>query len=313
MLRDRKGVALILVLVVIVLMVGLVVEFSYNMKVDVTLAANQRDELKAYLIALSGAELAKLILMEDDPSYDALDEEWAHFQEMPGTISEGDEGLFRGMIFDEAALFPINALIGDDGKVDEARLRQLERLFDLLGIDPQLIDAILDWLDPDDAPRPFGAEDPYYQGLSSPYPCKDGPFITPEELILVEGMKRELLYGEEGRAGLINYLSTFSDGKINVNTAPPIILQTLSDGIDEVIADTIVSYREREPFLSPEDLQRVPGITHEVYEEIKDYITTKSSVFSIRVEGEVRDIRRAVLMVVRRDPIGFSTLFWRAE
>ena len=37
-----------------------------------------------------------------------------------------------------------------------------------------IADAILDWIDPDDAPRPFGAEAEYYQGLGVPYVPRNG-------------------------------------------------------------------------------------------------------------------------------------------
>ena len=75
-IKDEKGIALVLVLVVVALLVSLVVDFMYNMQVDVTLAANQRDEIKALYAARSGVELARLMLQEDDPAYDARGRDW---------------------------------------------------------------------------------------------------------------------------------------------------------------------------------------------------------------------------------------------
>jgi DNA uptake protein ComE-like DNA-binding protein len=68
-------------------------------------------------------------------------------------------------------------------------------LQNLPGMTPQIIDAILDWLDPDDIARPNGAEREYYAGLSPPYAPKNGPFETVEELLLVKGITPQLLYG----------------------------------------------------------------------------------------------------------------------
>ena len=68
-------------------------------------------------------------------------------------------------------------------------------LQNLPGITPQIIDAILDWLDPDDIARPNGAEREYYSGLSHPYAPKNGPFESVEELLLVKGVTPQLLYG----------------------------------------------------------------------------------------------------------------------
>lgn len=52
-LRDRRGVALILALLFIVLLTVLVVEFSYETQVDASLAANSTGDLEAYLAAKS--------------------------------------------------------------------------------------------------------------------------------------------------------------------------------------------------------------------------------------------------------------------
>ena len=55
---------------------------------------------------------------------------------------------------------------------------------------PDVADAIVDWLDMDSSPRPYGAEDDYYTALSPPYHCKNGPLDSLEELLLVRGVTR---------------------------------------------------------------------------------------------------------------------------
>ncbi|UCC66387.1 MAG: type II secretion system minor pseudopilin GspK [Deltaproteobacteria bacterium] len=313
LIEDQKGIALILVLVVIALLVSLVVDFSYTMRVDLTLAANLRDEIKALYTARSGTEVARLMLKEDDPVYDSLDEDWAQFTEHPGFISQDDEGRFKGTIEDEASKMAINELVTEAGEVDEDRLKQLTRLFQLLELDLDLIDPILDWLDSDDRPRPLGAEDEYYQGLSPPYPCKDSPLSAVEELLLVKGMTEDIFYGDEEKKGLVHYLTTFSEGKVNINTAPSLVLQTLSDSIDEGLAQALIDYRQEEPFKTIEEVNNVPGVTAEIYSEINPVITVQSSTFSLRVEGQVRGIKKGIFMVLNRQGEEVRPIFWRAE
>lgn len=313
MIEDERGIALILVLVVIALLVSLVVDFSYTMRVDLTLAANLRDETKALYTARSGTEVARLMLKEDDPVYDSLDEDWAQFTEHPGFISQDDEGRFKGTIKDEASKIAINELVTEAGEVDEDRLKQLTRLFQLLELDLDLIDPILDWLDPDDRPRPLGAEDEYYLGLSPPYPCKDSPLSAVEELLLVKGMTEDIFYGDEEKKGLVHYLTTFSEGKVNINTAPSLVLQTLSDSIDEGLAQALLDYRQEEPFKTIEEVNNVPGVTAEIYSEINPVITVQSSTFSLRVEGQVRGIKKGIFMVLNRQGEEVRPIFWRAE
>lgn len=61
----------------------------------------------------------------------------------------------------------------------------------------ELVDAVLDWLDADDEPRPGGAEGDVYAALSPPTVCRNGPVACPEELLLVRGMTREIFFGED--------------------------------------------------------------------------------------------------------------------
>lgn len=314
MVKDEKGVALVLVLVVIALLVSLVVDFTYTMQVDMTLAANQRDETKALYTARSGVELARLTLQEDDNEYDALDEDWALFNEHPGFIAEDDEGRFTVTIEDEASKFPINSIINDQGGLNPTRLEQLKRLFELLDIDPELIYAIVDWLDDNHEEGPGGAEDAYYAGLTPPYPCKNGPLATLEELMLIKGMTEKILYGDAEKEGFLQYLTIHSDadGKININTASSVVLQCLSDEIDEGLAQTIIDYRQEEPFKETGDLGEVPGM-EDIYGLIQAYITFESLNFSIRVEGEIRGIKKGIYTVVNRQGKAVEPIFWRIE
>ena len=318
LIKDEKGVALVLVLVVVALLVSLVVDFTYTMQVDMTLAANQRDEIKALYTARSGVELARHTLQEDDTAYDARDEDWALFDEHPGYLSEDDEGRFKVVVEDEAAKFPINNLINEEGVINKKKRGQLERLFEVLELDLDLIDPICDWLDPDDTAGPFGAEDAYYEGLSPPYPCKNGPLASLEELLLVKGMTEEILYDNDEHEGLMQYLtihSDHSDSKININTASTEVLQCLSDDINENLAQAIIDFRQEEPLkdINYDDIKHLPGMTLDIFNEIRDHCDVKSLTFSIRVEGQVRGIKKRIYTVVKRLGEAVEPIFWRIE
>src|SRR5205823_12860753 len=56
----------------------------------------------------------------------------------------------------------------------------------------RVLDAILDWRDPDDLKRPNGAEEPDYKAAGLPYKPANAPFQSIEELQLVLGMRPEL-------------------------------------------------------------------------------------------------------------------------
>lgn len=60
--RRSRGVALIIAVVSIALLTVIATEFAYNSRVDLQLAANQRDEVRAYYMARSGVALSRLLL-----------------------------------------------------------------------------------------------------------------------------------------------------------------------------------------------------------------------------------------------------------
>jgi DNA uptake protein ComE-like DNA-binding protein len=102
-------------------------------------------------------------------------------------------GLYSGVRYgleNESAKLNLNVLLAE-GADFEAR----NRLLALPGMTPDVADAILDWIDPDSAPREFGAELDYYAGLSPPYLPRNGPIGGLDELLMVRGVTPELLYG----------------------------------------------------------------------------------------------------------------------
>ncbi|MEZ6147747.1 MAG: type II secretion system protein GspK [Planctomycetaceae bacterium] len=70
-------------------------------------------------------------------------------------------------------------------------------LMSLPGMTEIAADSILDWIDADDLPREFGAESEYYQELPNPYRPRNSLPTTLDELLLVRGVHRALLYGPD--------------------------------------------------------------------------------------------------------------------
>ncbi|MCH8235789.1 MAG: general secretion pathway protein GspK [Chloroflexi bacterium] len=107
------------------------------------------------------------------------------------------DGRIDGVRFgleDESARVNLNTLLVADAGAEDGGRRVL---LALPGMTEEIADAILDWIDPDDEPREFGAEVDYYSGLNPPYAPKNGPLETIEELLLVRGVSPELLLGAD--------------------------------------------------------------------------------------------------------------------
>ena len=115
-----------------------------------------------------------------------------------------------------------------------------------------LLASLADWLDEDEEVRENGAEAGYYSQQIPSYIPADRPIMLAEELLLVKGWEKELLYGGQGKtgeeqAGIIEYLTTVAgDGKININTAPALVLEALHEDMTAELAAMLLDFREQE-------------------------------------------------------------------
>ena len=275
--KSNKGAALVITLLIVATLTGLAVGFSDESGIELELSGYVRDGNRARQMALSGLELALALLDQDeDRNMDSLREDWSRFG--PETFPEQipDAVLFSGRIVDEFSKININSLITGNGQIGEQRAKQLIRLITTLGLDQNHINPVLDWLDTDDIERMEGAENYYYQSLDDPYECFNGPFLTISQVFLVKNMATI--------NNIIDFLTIHSQGKININTASPEILQSLDEEIDAGVAQSIIDYRAGEDFLSISDLGKVPGINASLLNRISEWITVKSSAFCIKVD-----------------------------
>ncbi|HQI00570.1 MAG TPA: type II secretion system minor pseudopilin GspK [Deltaproteobacteria bacterium] len=292
LLKDNRGVILLLVLSIIALFTVMAVNFGADEGLDIELAYNFRDSFQAQDIARSGVEAAVTILKKDDPTYDSEDEDWGGFPEYALAASQYLKGpAFTGTITDESGKFDLNSLALGDDKDKAFRTAQFKRLFSALDIDisqgelDDLAEAVKDWVDEDDE-TVSDAENDYYQTLDDPYECKNGPMDSPEEILLVKGMKPEYYYGKENTKGIRDYVTVGTGGKINVNTASDVVLMSLSDSVDEALAETIKAKR---PFKQPSSnwaqTLGISATTEEAAALQNKIIDIKSNVFSANMRG----------------------------
>ena len=208
-------------------------------------------------------------------------------------------------------------MLANGNAPDEQRLAVFRRLLDILGIDSSLADGVVDWLDNDDAPRVGGAESSYYMGLPYPYRAKNDLLDTLDELRLVRGVTPEVF------EKLRPFVTVWSSGKVNLNTAPKEVLMSLSAGrdaseagaIDAAAADAIIAYRQEHPFNNPRDIGNVSPALRDLYDRtrFRDLVDVRSTAFHVRSTGEFGDTSRTVDAVGIRTGNGIEWRFWRLE
>ncbi len=293
--RREDGAALLLTLLVVSLLTTMILEFDFATRNDLRAAAQFRDATQAYFLADAGVSAAEALLKNDtenSDAYDGLDEIWA----TPVTNYPVGAGSVDLSITDESGKINVNGLVTSAGNMTTGRfdrIAQMKRLFEALEVDPNLVDAVVDWIDTDPSTMPYGAESGYYESLPRPYACKDAPMAELEELHLVKGITDEIY------AKISPYLTVSSKSPyyININTAPAPVLRSLDDGIDLGAANRII---ENRPYKTLAPLSAVVGSA--TVAQITGLIGTnfKSSVFSVRSEGKVNETRRVVQAIVLR-------------
>lgn len=249
---SNTGVAIILALVFIALLTIIVVEFLYEAEVEASLAYSQQGELEAYLAAKSAVAKGIAYLAEDNfnsmmSGAPPVDSDFDLFSfNMSAATEPLNDAIMHASISDEYGKINLNALLvpasGGEPQERTALVNSLKEFFILRdtgkGASPEdIVDSILDWLDYNDgdSERPQGAENDYYMGLENPYPCKNGPMDSIEELLLIRGITPEIYFGDpekEEQLPLSEYLTVHGDwqGRINVNSAQPDVIAAIAAG-----------------------------------------------------------------------------------
>ncbi|MBN1104486.1 MAG: type II secretion system minor pseudopilin GspK [Deltaproteobacteria bacterium] len=303
--RQNRGSALLLTLLVIATLTALTLGFSRESGTELELAGLWRDAYRAYHLSRSGMSLAVSLLREDpEQGLDSLKENWADPEHLvlPETLEPGLS--LTTQVVDECGKLNLNALVNEAGEIDLEREAQLKRLFKVLGLQEEMLAPLLDWLDRDQEERPGGAEDSFYQGLERPYRCGNRPFATLGQVALVKGYPR-------GLQDLSRFLTIYSDGTVNVHTAPKEVLLSLSEGMDDSTAEAILQYRLEGNFLSLEDLRKVPGVDEGLFAELSPYLSLKSSAFSVTAQGQCHGAYSCLRGVFVREGGMVKTVYWQ--
>lgn len=307
--RDERGMALLLVLAVIAVLGVALLAFNKRTESAMERAFYVQDRVQLQAMAESGIDIGLAVLYVDQSQseYDSLVEDWSMLagHEL-GQLFE--DGSLRVRIADLSGRFPINRLAasgstGSDGAA-EAYRALLVRLLTSGQFAVQdeieawiIVDSLTDWLDGDDRALPYGAENDFYLSLAEPRPARNGPVEFIAELLQVRGMSTEILFGSDEKVGLAEYINIYGNGRININTAPPLLLQMLAPGISEEDVNIIDEFRTGEDsgaaLKQPDWYRSVLGWPRNIVIE-PSLIATQSLYF--RIEATARYRTRSLSM-----------------
>lgn len=301
MLKRQRGVALLTVLLVVAIVTVLSAALIARQQLVIRSTTNQQLARQAWHYALGGEALAQVVLEQDfkaaganpGEQVDHLEEAWA--RSLP--VFDIQQGEISVRIEDPLARFNLNSLWYNN-KLNQAALDQFRRLLQRLELNPAYAERLLDWLDADQQVRgELGAEDNAYLGLQPDYRAGNQGMRDVTELRLLLGMS------EADYRTLLPYVSVVMvPARLNVNTASPLLISTLADGLDEQAVLTLLEgrgpsgYRQLADFLGKSALA---GMAVQ-----RDGLVLGSSFFIVRTEVRVAERQQVVLSTLQRDANG---------
>lgn len=219
----QRGVALLMVLLILALMMVLASAITERTARMYQQTATTLDNLQARWYALGAETMVAALLQRDaldSPNQTHLAQNWAQ----QGRRFTVDGGEIYATITDDLACFNLNAVnraTADESEAIPAGARAFTRLLEKLGAEPlralQLTAALRDWIDADSQPLLNGAEDEVYMAQSPGYLTGNQNIQDLSELRLLAGMDAALYQR------LLPYVCAHPNDalQININTLKP--------------------------------------------------------------------------------------------
>jgi general secretion pathway protein K len=131
-------------------------------------------------------------------------------------------------------------------------------------------------------------------------------------------MTPKLLFGDTEHEGLASYITVMGDdGKINLNTAPSVVLQALAPEMTRKLAQELIDFREdpRQVKLlsNPDWYRQVSGFPGGINFN-GDLLTVTGKYFMVRVNATINQYSRTGTgVLLRNDEQQLPLLLWKLE
>lgn len=327
--EREKAQVIVISLWILLILVMLAISISHRVSLSLRLARYQKDSLKAIAMAKAGLNLAIMELEKDlkkdmeepNANYDAMNESWVNneevFKEITLTTNQNEFATVKYTVLEDDEEKTIFGVQDEERKININTAKQellvgLLKRFDVQ--DPELLAAnIRAWRGDTDGITEVNTD---YKDLG--YACKADKFTHINELTLVKGVTLEIY------DSLRELITVYGEGKININTASPLVLTLLAESTitDPNAAQSIgslvtqiVSFREGPdgPFKSEDDIDNFPQRLTEpreqdIFTALTGFLTIKSNYFNIESTGTVGKVNKKITSVY--DRANKKIIFW---
>lgn len=234
-----------------------------------------------------GAEQYVAYLLEEDFVEDKKKKRFVDHENERWNIRKVDYDVDQGsidlVVVDEQGRFNINWLTSE-GKTGEKFMSIFKNLLQNQDINVELADWIQTWLGAAPDAAKGEAADNIYLMLDPPRRAANTEIASVSEIKLVEGMTSEYF---ERLAPLVSALPKTS--KINVNTALPEVIRSISDKITEDDAEAIIEGRGLDGFAKIDELSNVTEVIDKMADLKSAKLVFSSQYFSTYIKATYRD------------------------
>lgn len=311
MMHKQRGVALIVVLLIVALVATIATNISSRNQLSMRRTLNLAEYDQAYWYAISGEALAQKVLKQDlDDDKDRVHRQqyWAQSE----VIFPVENGSIGGKISDMRACFNLNALSVADPKPQSGQpkmslaARQYQGLLVALGMDQfnaeKLTHTLKDYLDEDTVTSPFGAEDAEYESRHVPYRAANTLMNHRSELRAVMGYSQDLY------KKLLPYICVIPGNDrqlLNVNTIEPeqaaVLAGMLENTISVAEAESVINQRPSDGFDNIEDFWKLVTLPQQADDTFKSAFVVNSDFFLLQVQAKAGEAVFRLDSVMQRD------------
>jgi general secretion pathway protein K len=181
--------------------------------------------------------------------------------------------------------------------LDPWQAERFVRLCQVIHVEPDFIPALQDWIDSDTEPRENGAEDETYTLMDPPYRAANGFLADTSELLLVKDIS------VEDYNILMFYVSALpGNSDINVNTASPQLLQSLTHDVTVPDVENIIGIRSDNPWQDIDFFVKDKTFAGKGMSE--EFLTVSSQYFLLTADVMLGNAQLTLQSVLRRSPEG---------
>ncbi|MBT1451398.1 type II secretion system minor pseudopilin GspK [Glaciecola sp. XM2] len=348
---NQRGIALVVVLLIVALISILATQMAGRLQLNVVRAQNIKENNQAYWYALGAEEFARSslsTLSTLSPDNTNLSQPWAQVFEYPVL-----GGSIKAELYDMQSCFNLNAINstfdpsqqgepeGEEQEIqgvptepptpptptqpENGRSFSQQAFFNLAEMlindnftADTITDSLSDWIDPDDRPSNFGAEDIDYESRVSPYLAANSPMSSKTELRLVNGIGEGLQ--DQWLANLLPLVCVIPETslKLNVNTVKEehahVLAAVLGDTLQS--AQAIISNRPPEGYANLDEFKRLPAVTAlNLQPEQLDWFAVNTKYFKLSTTAQYNNaqfklntlfsVDGGTVTVIRREFGGF--------